>query len=166
MIILPFLDKFGRRPLMIGTFAGMTVGNIVLALSYVFDISELAVVGIVVFLFMFECGTGCLFWVIASEAFPSSWREMGLSICVSANNLANIIVSFGFPVVQEYTGAAVAFFIFAGVALFGTIFLFFCLPESSGELDKKPIAVEKPEGTVLSIPGGEKPPQVEIPSLA
>lgn len=59
---------------MIITFAGMTIGNVVIALSYIFNISELSVVGIVVFLLMFEFGPGCLFYVIASEMFPTSWR--------------------------------------------------------------------------------------------
>lgn len=142
LLVFPLLDRFGRRTFMILTYGGMTIGNVVMAFAQFYKVSVLSIIGIVIFLLMFEFGPGCLFWVIASEAFPTSFRETGLSIAVSSNNAANIAVSFGFPVIANATSAGAAFSIFAGVSLFGTIYLFFCLPESSGALDIERASME------------------------
>lgn len=94
--------------------------------------------------------------------------ETGLGLTITANNIANIIVSFGFPIFNKAVGSSIVFFVFAGICLFGTIFLFFCLPESSGDLDKNEIneiVSNKPEGVKTILP--EKRNEIEtIPNVA
>lgn len=145
IIIMPFLDKFKRRTLMIGTYAGLTVGNLLIGVSFSAGVSGLSIVGIILFLFMFECGPGCLFWVIASEVFPTPIRDSGMSFSVTVDNAANIAVTFLFPILNKAIGGDACFYIFAGICAFGTFFCLFCLPESSGELDQNILDKEEKE---------------------
>lgn len=141
-IIMPFVDKIKRRTLMIVTHVGITIGNLLLAISFTADVSALAVVGIGMFLFMFECGPGCLFWVIASEIYPSCIRDRGMSLTVTLNSIANMTVTFLFPLLSEHIGSAICFYLLTGFSAFSTFFYLFYLPESSGELDQNLIEKE------------------------
>lgn len=78
LIIMPFLDRFKRRSLMIITYIGLAIGNLLIGISFSADVSVLSIIGIIVFIFMFECGPGCLFWIISSEVFPSEMRDAGM----------------------------------------------------------------------------------------
>lgn len=161
IIAMPFIKKFKRRTLYIWTYAGLTIGNLIMSLSYFLNVTSLSIVGIVVFLLMFELGPGCLFWIVASEAFPSEIRDGGMSFSVSMDNLANIAVTFCFPILEEAVGAKYCFILFMCICAFGTIFTYFCLPETSGDLDDKDkiskvteeiVAIQKPTTTQVVLP--------------
>lgn len=176
---MPFIKKFKRRTLYIWTYAGLTIGNLIMSLSYFLNVTSLSIVGIVVFLLMFELGPGCLFWIVASEAFPSEIRDGGMSFSVSMDNLANIAVTFCFPILEEAVGAKYCFILFMGICAFGTVFTYFFLPETSGDLDDKDkitkvteeiAAIQKPTATQVALPAptdnNNKQNESVIPTVA
>ena len=50
-----------------------------------------------VFLLAFETGPGPLFFIIASETFPTTIRNEALALANVLQAVFNIAVSFGFP---------------------------------------------------------------------
>lgn len=49
-------------------------------------------------------------------------------------------MTFLFPILNKAIGGDTCFYIFSGFCGFGIFFLFFCLPESSGELNQNAFA--------------------------
>ena len=147
------IDRLGRRPLMLGAMATMCVSLIVMgALFHSFPLGNAALgytslVMIMLFLLAFESGPGPLFFVIASETFPTSIRNEALALANAFQSVMNILVSFSFPVLivglgdpahsakgAYLHGSADTFLIFAAVAFLGLVFVYTRLPETKGTL--------------------------------
>lgn len=71
---------------------------------------------------------------MASESFPDSIREEGLSFANALAWIFNIMISFGFPVVNDSAGSSAVFLIFTIAAALSVVLIFFFLPETK---DKK-----------------------------
>lgn len=128
------VGKCKRRTMMIcGTF-GLTIGNLLMGISLQYDITVLAIIGLILYLITYECSIGSLFYLLSSEIFPREISTSGLSIAVSTSNAGNILVSFLFPVVEKEIGSGPCFFIFTGFTFLCTIGCYFFLPESSGDV--------------------------------
>jgi len=79
-----FVDRFGRRLLML-IGVGILSGSLVLiAVAYWFLeglwLGVVVGIGLLGFILGFEVGPGCLFWVIVNEYFPKEIKESGASI--------------------------------------------------------------------------------------
>jgi len=136
-ISFALVDKLGRRPLMLGALIVMTIGTGILSLAYFAfpaNKSAIAILSIILFIGAFECGPGPLFFVMASESFPDSIREEGLSAANAMAWIFNIIISFGFPVVNDAAGSAAVFLIFTIAAALSVFLIFFFLPETKGRM--------------------------------
>ncbi|EOY30981.1 Polyol/monosaccharide transporter 5, putative [Theobroma cacao] len=137
-----FLDRFGRRPLlMIGTI-GMVVSLVGLGWGSKFlgeiDIKPtwaivLSIIAVCADLSFFSIGLGPITWVYSSEIFPIKYRAQGSSIAVSVNRLVSGVVSMTFLTIAHKITFAGVFFILAGIMTVATIFFFFFLPETKGK---------------------------------
>lgn len=131
LVIMPFVDRFKRKTIMFLSYSLLTIASFIIAIGFLSSSTFLVIAGIILFLSVFECGPGCLFWIIASEVFPKDLRDMGSSITISADNTANIVVTFLFPVLEQVIGSAACFFMFCFVSAFGSGFVYFGLPETN-----------------------------------
>eukprot|EP00735_Rhodelphis_limneticus_P014536 TRINITY_DN8575_c0_g1::TRINITY_DN8575_c0_g1_i1::g.8590::m.8590 TRINITY_DN8575_c0_g1::TRINITY_DN8575_c0_g1_i1::g.8590 ORF type:complete len:491 (+),score=103.01,sp/O52733/XYLT_LACBR/27.31/4e-44,Sugar_tr/PF00083.19/3.5e-75,MFS_1/PF07690.11/46,MFS_1/PF07690.11/8.6e-17,MFS_1/PF07690.11/83,TRI12/PF06609.8/0.53,TRI12/PF06609.8/0.035 TRINITY_DN8575_c0_g1_i1:42-1475(+) len=121
-LITPFfVDRFGRKPLMLFALGLMGMGSVLMAIGFAAlgdsDRIGLAVPAIMMFLLGFEIGPGPLFYVLAAELFPNNIREAGLSLTSIIVWTCNLIVSFGFPIAKDVFGATATFFFFAFMCL-------------------------------------------------
>lgn len=142
MISAFFLDKYGRRPLLLLGSAGMVVSLSVLGLGSMFlehsthrptwaiIVSVIAVCFDVSF---FSVGLGPITWVYSSEVFPQRLRAQGTSLAVSVNRLVSGLVSMTFLSISRKITFGGMFFVLAGVMVMGTLFFFFCMPETKGK---------------------------------
>jgi SP family xylose:H+ symportor-like MFS transporter len=95
------VDKFGRKPLMI--FGGIAMGISMLALGFSFFFGK---IGFVALIFMlsytaaFAMSWGPVTWVLLSEIFPNSIKG-AMSIAVATMWIANLIISWTFPMMNE-----------------------------------------------------------------
>jgi SP family arabinose:H+ symporter-like MFS transporter len=129
-----FVDRAGRRPLLLFGTSLMAVSCVGLALVYeLVDGSAkgpLAIVLLLLFIAGFETGEGPLFWVVATELFSAREKGRALSILTGSTGVYNLILSFGFLPLSEAIGQAAVFWIFGGVGVVCVLLMVFYLPET------------------------------------
>ncbi|XP_019457481.1 PREDICTED: polyol transporter 5-like isoform X2 [Lupinus angustifolius] len=137
-----FLDRFGRRPMLLLGSSGMAVSMFLLGLGCTFlNYSDekpawaitLCVVAVCAALSFFSIGLGPITWVYSSEIFPMRLRAQGSSVAISVNRLMSGIVSMTFLSISEAITFGGTFVVLAGVSVIATIFFYFFLPETKGK---------------------------------
>ncbi|KAH1080048.1 hypothetical protein J1N35_019809 [Gossypium stocksii] len=143
LIATVFLDKVGRRRLLLTSTAGLVVS--LSGLGFALTMVELnpgerlvwalclSIIFTYLYVAFFSIGLGPITWVYSSEIFPLRLRAQGASIGVAVNRLMNAIVSMSFISIYKAITIGGAFFMFAGVSLVAWWFFFFLLPETKGK---------------------------------
>lgn len=136
-----FLDRFGRRPLLLLGSAGMACSLAGLGLGSKFlEHSDtkpmwaigLCVVAVCAALSFFSIGLGPITWVYSSEIFPSRLRAQGSSLAVSVNRLVSGLVAMTFLTISRKITFGGMFFCLAGIMAAATAFFYRFLPETKG----------------------------------
>ncbi|KAE9600306.1 hypothetical protein Lal_00046189 [Lupinus albus] len=137
-----FLDRFGRRPILLLGSSGMAVSMFILGLGCTFlNYSDdkpawaitMCVVAVCAALSFFSIGLGPITWVYSSEIFPMRLRAQGSSLAISVNRLMSGIVSMTFLSISEAITFGGTFIVLAGVSMIATIFFYYFLPETKGK---------------------------------
>jgi sugar porter (SP) family MFS transporter len=133
LIALTFVDKLGRRPLMLFGCAGVGLSHFLIGLTY-----RLGLTGLPVLVFTL-CTIGCyamslapVTWVLISEIFPNRVRGLGVAISVSALWIASFILTYTFPLINRRLGSSGTFWLYAVVCIAGFIFVWKRVPETKG----------------------------------
>ncbi|MDJ0313591.1 sugar porter family MFS transporter [Arthrobacter sp. H35-D1] len=145
-----FVDKVGRKRLLLVGSAGMFVGLIAAAISFsqatgsgdsltlAAPWGPIALVGANLFVIFFAATWGPVMWVVLGEVFPNKIRGLALGIATAFNWIFNFIVTLLFPIMSAAVGLG---FVYAGFAFFAVLSFWFVkalLPEVSGlELEDK-----------------------------
>jgi SP family xylose:H+ symportor-like MFS transporter len=132
-VALGFVDRIGRRALMLAGCAGIAVSHTLLGLAFHFGLKGMPV------LVLTLCTIGCyamslapVTWVLISEIFPNRVRGLAVSIAVSALWIACFVLTFTFPVLNRALGASGTFWLYAAICFAGFIFVKRCVPETQG----------------------------------
>ncbi|XP_048227723.1 probable polyol transporter 3 isoform X5 [Ricinus communis] len=137
-----FLDRFGRRPLLLLGTTGMAVALAALGLGSKYlqqcDIKPLwaialCIVAVCADVSFFSIGLGPITWVYSSEIFPMRLRAQGTSLAISVNRLVSGIVAMTFLSISRLISFGGMFFALSGILVVGTIFFYFFLPETKGK---------------------------------
>ncbi|XP_042490961.1 probable polyol transporter 6 [Macadamia integrifolia] len=137
-----FLDRFGRRRMMLISVSGVTTALAVLGFCLTMvDHSKkelfwalcLSIISTYIYVAFFSIGLGPITWVYTSEIFPLRLRAQGASIGVAINRAMNAAVSMSFISIYQAITIGGAFFMFAGFAFFAGLFFYFFLPETKGK---------------------------------
>ncbi|KAK5578317.1 hypothetical protein RB653_003273 [Dictyostelium firmibasis] len=136
LIAIFLVDKLGRRFLLFTGSIVMTVCDLLIALFLLVLFGAAKGWTSIVFLFIFvgafEASIGTLFWFVINEILPEDSKSIGAPIINACQWTFNTILSFFFLVVVEYLGQSTMFWIFGGIGVFCTVFLYFNLPKSLG----------------------------------
>jgi SP family arabinose:H+ symporter-like MFS transporter len=131
-----WIDKFGRRKLAIGGYAGMLVFALVaaLGLAYMHGTPRLVVImiGLDFFIASFAVGVGGTGWTLQGEVFPTAVRGQAAAFCAMIDWLANFALIEVFPVWQNAIGLAGVMACFAALCLAAIGFVYWFLPETKG----------------------------------
>ncbi|XP_058113650.1 polyol transporter 5-like [Magnolia sinica] len=137
-----FLDRFGRRPLLLLGSTGVAASITVLGIgSKVLEASErkskwaivLSVISVCAYVSFFSIGLGPITWVYSSEIFPMRLRAQGSSIAISVNRIVSGMVAMTFLSISKAISFGYTFFIFGAISLLGAIFFYVFLPETKGK---------------------------------
>jgi sugar porter (SP) family MFS transporter len=137
-----FLDKIGRRKLLLSSVGGMVVSLMLLGLGLtVIDRSEtkvvwavvLAVTSVLLFVSCFAIGMGPVTPLYTAEIFPLRLRAQGFSVGAAVNRVTSGVISMTFISLYEAITIGGAFFLFAGIASVGWLFFYTVLPETRGK---------------------------------
>ena len=99
------------------------------------SIGFLPLVSLMVFIAAFSLGFGPIPWILNVELIPPEARAISSSLCTTFNWLISFLVALLVPIIGDAIGSAPCYFIFSGVALLGTIFIFFFVPETKGKTE-------------------------------
>lgn len=134
---LPFIDLWGRRPLLLVGLTTMIVS--LLVLSYAFHantatplIHTLAVLSIFVYVIGFAISLGPIMWLMIAEIFPLRIRGFGSSVATAINWGSNFLVTVSFLTLVQWVHQYGAFLIYAIVGVFSLLFIYYLVPETRG----------------------------------
>jgi len=131
---LSFVDRLGRRSLMLAGCGGVALFHFLLGLSYHFGLKGLPVLlCTLATIACFAMTLGPVTWVLLSEIFPNRIRGSAVSISVSALWIACFALTFTFPALNAALGPAGTFWLYSGICVIGFLFVFRRVPETKGK---------------------------------
>lgn len=136
-----WMDKFGRKKLLIAGGFGMCVCHIIVAAiigKYQGNFGEhqgagwAGVAFIYIFIANFAYSWGPIGWVLPSEIFPASIRSKAMSISTSANWMMNFVIGRATPSMLEKIkfGTYIFFAAFCGLSC---LWIIFFVPETKNK---------------------------------
>lgn len=137
-IAISFVDRWGRRPMLIAGFAIMALGMGALAglLSVGGDSSAavhyLSVAVLLLFITGFAFSAGPLIWILCAEVQPLEGRDFGVACSTFTNWIANMAVGATFLTLLGSLGASHTFWLYAGLNVLFIGFTLFFVPETRG----------------------------------
>ncbi|KAM0950673.1 putative major facilitator, sugar transporter, major facilitator superfamily [Dioscorea sansibarensis] len=134
-----FLDRTGRRPLLLISASGTFLGTFQAGLSFYFRDHNmytdwapiLAVSGMMTYLGSFSIGMGAIPWVIMSEIFPINIKGVAGSLVTLVNWFGSWFTSYSFNFLMSWNSAG-TFFIYAIVNAVTVVFVAKMVPETKG----------------------------------
>jgi SP family xylose:H+ symportor-like MFS transporter len=139
VVAIVTVDKFGRKPLMIIGALGMAVSMISLGLAfYTHNEGMMALIFMLSYTAFFAMSWGPVTWVLLSEIFPNSVRG-AMSIAVSAQWIANWLVSLTFPIMNDnhwltsLFNHGFSYWIYGVMGILAALFVWKLVPETKGK---------------------------------
>ncbi len=133
------VDKFGRKPLQIIGALGMAVSMIALGFTfYLKSVGMGALIFMMIYTASFAMSWGPVTWVLLSEIFPNKIRG-AMSIAVAAQWVANLIISWTFPIMNDSSwltekfNHGFAYWIYGVMSILAAIFVWKLVPETKGK---------------------------------
>ncbi|MBS0000185.1 MAG: D-xylose transporter XylE [Cyclobacteriaceae bacterium] len=133
------VDKFGRKPLQIIGALGMAISMFALGFSfYLKSVGIGSLVFMLTYTASFAMSWGPVTWVLLSEIFPNRIRG-AMSIAVAAQWIANLIISWTFPMMNdsswltEIFNQGFAYWIYGVMGILAAIFVWALVPETKGK---------------------------------
>ena len=129
------IDKWGRRPLLIGGMAAVFISLLVIAI--LFSLGSTSGLWIVIMLCVYMAclalSINAVIWVLTGEIFPNRIRGRAMSIATFSNWGTNFITAFLFPWYVAQIGINMGFYTFAATTLIATVFFWYLVPETKGK---------------------------------
>jgi SP family sugar:H+ symporter-like MFS transporter len=145
LIAIAFVDKFGRKPLLIAGSIGMalTLGTMARTFSTAQIVNGqpslsdsaglIALVAANLYVFCFGFSWGPIVWVLLGEIFNNKIRASALAVAATIQWVANFIVSTTFPPLLHTLGLGAAYGLYATAAAISLFFVIFLVKETKGK---------------------------------
>ncbi|KAF7988598.1 hypothetical protein HCN44_001171 [Aphidius gifuensis] len=136
-----FVDKKGRRPLLIISSIGCCLSmtllgiyfNTKLFITIHYYFNWLPAIGIMLFSIFYAIGLASLPFTMMGELFANNIKAIGCSIVIIIASFSFAFVTFTFPMILDQFGLHVAFYIYAVSSGFGTFYIYFYVPETKAK---------------------------------
>src|SRR5208282_1053391 len=135
-IAIAYIDRLGRRPLLIAGLIGMLLS--LAAVGFAFEQSgkigggagAVTLVALVVFIISFAFSLGPVTWTVINEIYPGEVRGRAVAVATAVNWAAAFLVSGFFLTVVDAIGQAYTFWLFAAFCVLGLVWVYFGVPET------------------------------------
>jgi len=140
LIAVAFIDKLGRRPLLLAGLAGMCVSLAAVGLAF-FSAGTAAMsptagmvtlVALILFIVSFAFSLGPVVWTVINEIFPGRVRGRAVAVATAVNWGAAFLVSEFFITLVDAIGEAGTFALFAIFCVAGGVWVYHRVPETKG----------------------------------
>jgi SP family galactose:H+ symporter-like MFS transporter len=139
-IAIRFVDRVGRRPLLVIGIIGMVASLAVLAVTFAVSgdsssfsaTSVITIAALWVYVAFFAFSLGPIVWVVIAEIFPVSARGPGNAVATTVNWVGNLVVSLTFLSLIDLLGDSGTFALYAVIGLASIAFVRSRVPETKG----------------------------------
>ena len=138
-----FIDKLGRRFIILRTLPGVLISCVTIALSMYLSLytenmqtigNFLALLGLLMYLGFFSIGFSSTPWSINTEIYPTHLIGTATSLSTATNWLSNFVVSSVFlSIMKTDLGKVLAFVTLAIFTTICIIFVYIFVPETKGK---------------------------------
>lgn len=157
-ITLLFVDRFGRRPVLMCSALGLTICLVLLGSYFLLENSHaplthirwIPLAGMIGFISIYSFGFGPVPCAVATEIFAHDVKALGNTIIVSASLVVDFLALRSFLLISEAYGLGWAFWIFAIVCAAAFVFTLLVVVETKG------LSLEEIQRRL-----GQKPKEVE-----
>ncbi|WP_158855331.1 sugar porter family MFS transporter [Halorhabdus sp. CUG00001] len=137
VVAMMYIDRVGRRALLLVGTAGMTVTLAILGVVFYLPglsgvLSITATVCLMLYISFFAIGLGPVFWLLISEIYPLAVRGSAEGIATVTNWVANLAVALSFPILTANVGPSATFWLFGVFSAVAFAFTFKLVPETKG----------------------------------
>ena len=148
-IAIAFVDRLGRRPLLLAGLTGMGLSLLVVGLAFLaIDPATtsgpsaaaggptaagiVTLIALVAFIISFAFSLGPVVWTVISEIFPGRVRGRAVAAATAVNWGSAFLVSQFFLSLIDAIGVAATFWLFAAFCLIGWLWVYRTVPETKG----------------------------------
>lgn len=136
-IAIAYIDRIGRRPLLLAGLVGMGVSLAAVGFAFLSGETSGAVgivtlIGLIVFIISFAFSLGPVVWTVINEVFPGRVRGRAVAVATAVNWGAAFVVSQFFLTLVEAIGQPATFWLFAFFCVTGWIWVWRRVPETNG----------------------------------
>lgn len=143
-VAITFIDRFGRRPLLLAGLTGMIVSLAGLTLAFIFLEDQGKTTGtsflglatlvlLVIYIASFAFSLGPVVWTMISEIFPTRVRGRAIAVATAANWGAAFVVSASFLSIVNIVGTSGAFALFTIMSILAFVWISKKVPETKGK---------------------------------
>jgi sugar porter (SP) family MFS transporter len=147
LIAIAYIDRLGRRKLLLAGLIGMGVSLAVVGIAFQFIATAAAgaastgpsgaglvtLFALVAFIICFAFSMGPVTWTVINEIFPGHIRGRGVAVATAVNWGAAFLVSQSFLSLIEAIGISWTFGLFALFCGAAWIWIFYRVPETKGQ---------------------------------
>lgn len=135
ILAMGFIDRYGRRTLMIIGSFGLILTLALVAFSFYSGNFDGYAVPVYLFAYIafFAFSQGAVIWVFISEIFPNEVRAKGQALGSFTHWLMAALIAFSFPYVTVKLGGGHSFMIFAVMMVLQLFFVWRLMPETKGK---------------------------------
>ncbi|HUT07654.1 MAG TPA: sugar porter family MFS transporter [Candidatus Latescibacteria bacterium] len=134
LIAIRLVDRLGRKPLMMAGSAGLAVVFGLIGASYAVHSRGVHLLALVVVaMALYALSLAPVTWVLLSEIFPNRIRGAAMSVSTVSLWSACFVLTYTFPLLNKGLGPAGTFWIYAGISIFGFIFIKSRVRETKGK---------------------------------
>ncbi len=143
LIAIAFIDRMGRRLLLLAGLIGMGISLTTVGIAFRYiapggvtgssgptTAGIVTVVALVVFITSFAFSLGPVVWTVINEVFPARVRGRGVALATAVNWGSAYLVSQFFLSLVDAIGSSLTFFLFAFFCLVGWIWVYRIVPET------------------------------------
>jgi len=135
LLALRFLDRWGRRTMLLTGTAGMTVALFLFVIAYqIPHLPPLLILACILgYTGFFAFAMGPIPWVVISEIFPNKIRGRAASIATSTLWTGTLVVTLTFLSLVRALGVSGTFSIYAVLCVVTFVFIWKIVPETKGK---------------------------------
>jgi MFS family permease len=150
LIAIAFIDRLGRRKLLLAGLIGMAASLIVVGGAFQFIKAVAAatqasaspgpsvagivmLLGLVAFIISFAFSLGPVVWTVVNEIFPGRIRGRAVAVCTAVNWGSAFLVSQFFLSLVGAIGSSTTFWLFAAFSIVGWVWVYVYVPETKGQ---------------------------------
>ncbi|XP_059438505.1 sugar transporter ERD6-like 7 [Corylus avellana] len=134
-----FIDRAGRKPLLLVSGTGLVLGCALAAIAFYMKVNELAlqavpalaVTGILLYIASFSVGMGAVPWVVMSEIFPINIKGRAGSLATLVNWFVAWLCSYTFNFLMTWSTYG-TFILYGAINALAILFVVLVVPETKG----------------------------------